>query len=277
MSSNNNNQSRNYQGRGGRGRGNNRNQNRGGRGSGRSSNRRNHNNQDNNNQSTRKSSLSLDQCIFDWGSVKHQDQFQKSLDGIILHIGTKYKDSGNITRSLERLRLVPIAKPAIPTSTGDAVTDEYAKLEWKAEYDNYIKEKKQLRDNLDTAYNLIWRQCTESMKAKLKTLTNYECIKDENNVIDLIKEIKVTTFKYEETRYPMEPIFNAYEKYYRMRQHDKEEVSDFYERYKTVVEAGEQYGCEFGQDEACMKHDDIYKALPVDQQAIEANIEAAQE
>jgi len=83
-------------------------------------------------------------------------------------------------------------------------------MEYKAELDEALKKKRMYNDNLFKAYSLIWERCAKEMQNKLLARSDYE---DEiyNNPIKLLKAIKEHALNYQETRYEMSIISDAFQ------------------------------------------------------------------
>ena len=100
----------------------------------------------------------------------------------------------------------------VKTETDQADKDrenEEFKMEYKAELDEALKRKRMYNDNLFKAYALIWERCAKAMQNKLLAPSDYE---DEiyNNPIKLLKAMKEHALNYQETRYEMSIISDAF-------------------------------------------------------------------
>ena len=71
---------------------------------------------------------------------------------------------------------------------------------------SHNKEKQVLKANLESAYSLVWGQCTPAMQAQLKTMANYLTIREDFQVFELLKEIKAHTFKLMDRDYPYQSV-----------------------------------------------------------------------
>ena len=110
--------------------------------------------------------------------------------------------------------------------------NEQSKMEYKAEPDEALKRKKMYNDNLFKAYALIWERCAKAMQNKLLARSDYE---DEiyNNPIKLLKAIKEHALNYQETRYEMSIISDAFRALWNTTQKENENLQDYTRRFKT--------------------------------------------
>ena len=57
-----------------------------------------------------------------------------------------------------------------------AAENEQFKIEFKAEYDGFMKRKQCLETNMTKAYALLWEQCAKGMQSKLKSRKDYDTV-----------------------------------------------------------------------------------------------------
>ena len=87
---------------------------------------------------------------------------------------------------------------------------------------------------------MIWGQCSETLQHKLKNSKRWEIISTTQNPIDLLEQIKVISYRYEEDKYLPMSIHNAKSAFYRFNQRDLS-LNDYRERYTNVVEIATSY------------------------------------
>ena len=68
------------------------------------------------------------------------------------------------------------------------------------------KQLETLDENVEAVYSLVWGQCTPSMQAQLRTMSNYEAIRNAFDVFELLKEIKGHTFRLTDREYPYQRV-----------------------------------------------------------------------
>ena len=100
--------------------------------------------------------------------------------------------------------------------------------------------KRKLARNLEIAYSVIWGQCSETLQHKLKNSKRWEIISTTQIPIDLLEQIKVISYRYEEDKYLPMFIHNAKPAFYRFNQRDLS-LDDNRERYTNVVEIAKSY------------------------------------
>lgn len=164
------------------------------------------------------------------------------------HIGRTYKDGGDIRSTVENMTRYVIQPPLDPsagyTDTTDAngnvvkARDQFTFMEkeiFKQEINIYVKRKAELAANMQKEYSLFLGQCTELMKSKLKTSTQWTNILDKKDVFLLLEELKRITFNFEEQKYPILSIHNAKTAFYVFGQNDLTNTL-YLEKFRNLVD-----------------------------------------
>jgi Reverse transcriptase (RNA-dependent DNA polymerase) len=221
-------------GRQGRGRGYGRNKNTSGRGSDtRSSN--------NNGQSTsyKPTKRTLADNIYYLGSAKQAADYETTTEFLINYIKKNFNFGNDIGTALEELEEFTIEnyKPTLSYSViQDAITreaeDRQYEIEFKAEYDAYMKRKQSLEVNMTKAYAFLWDQCAKAMQNKIEARTDYVTTV-KSNPIELLKAIKQHALNYQEHRYEMSIILDALRALINLKQKENETLQEYTKRFKT--------------------------------------------
>ena len=85
-----------------------------------------------------------------------------------------------------------IGVPEIPEVLSPTLT---TKGSWQRVIDSYGRRKDILTRNLKNLYSLVWSQCKSGLEDKLKTLQDYETLKDDCNSIALLIAIREVTLR----------------------------------------------------------------------------------
>jgi hypothetical protein len=104
-------------------------------------------------------------------------------------------------------------KPTIqkPTKLNDDA-DEVDQMILREEIKQYVSRSKDLQSNLAALHSVTWGQCSESLKAKIKSLPGYQDSADTCDCVWLFGKIGSVMQKFEETRHgptSMMTVFNA--------------------------------------------------------------------
>ena len=165
---------------------------------------------------------SLGSEVFDYGR-HNQNQYNRTLEAILSLIGRTFSQPGNTITSIRKLEKVDLPEPRVPTyqNVNAQKNDDEKQRERNVnrtldlkdveELKNHNKEEQVLKANLESAYSLVWGQCTPAMQAQLKTMANYLAIRERFDVFDLLKEIKGHTFKLTDRDYPFQSVWDSYQ------------------------------------------------------------------
>ena len=63
------------------------------------------------------------------------------------------------------------------------------------EFNQLIKRRAELQNNIQNMYNIVWGQCTDVLRAKLEGIADYNNMKTNMDVVALIKAIKKNRFQ----------------------------------------------------------------------------------
>jgi hypothetical protein len=220
-------------GRGGRGYRNNNNNGRG-----------NRNNKDS--KATRKKKT-LEDYYFYVGSAKQASNYESAADFIINHIKKEYKRGQDIAELLRELKK-PDTDTWMPKLKGSTKKDEEAKatqdrqfeMEYKAKLGKALHRIHIYDNNLVKSNALIWERCNTAMQSRLEQRTDYEST-IYNDPIELLQAIKEHALNYQETRYKMWIISDAFRALFGTKQREGENLHEYTRRFKTSKEILESH------------------------------------
>ena len=111
---------------------------------------------------------------------------------------------------------------------------------FKDEITNYVKRKKDLQKNMEIAFAIIQGQCSYDLQQKMENNADWDRIYTNQDVLDLLEMIKITTYKFEDEKYLPLFIHNAKSVYYRFNQGNLS-LNDYREKFMNIVEVATSY------------------------------------
>ena len=111
--------------------------------------------------------------------------------------------------------------------------DKQNDLKYKMEYDAYLKRTNIFEENEYKAYADLWEHCAKALKAKIEARTDFQGT-IYNSPINLLRSIKEHSLSYEEDRYEMATIADAFKDYFSCKQQQGESLLDYTRRFKIV-------------------------------------------
>ena len=140
-------------------------------------------------------------------------------------------------------RLPEVEKPPRPGMTADGKEPDEVDIEiWKDEVKEVIMRKRALHSTLSAIHAIVWGQCSEAMKARLKALDAYE----ERTVTDdckwLLSNIQAITMQFDEKHHGYTSILDATAGFLNCRQHVGQSVTNYVEAIKSYINTIEYHG-----------------------------------
>ena len=183
--------------------------------------------------------------IYYVGSANQASDYVTITNFLINYIKRTYTKGEDIAGALETLEEVdftsvaPVMKNSNITGTDaddilarDRENRQYEK-EFEVEYAEYIRRKTKYQENRVSAEALLWNQCANVMKAKIKARPDYEsAIK--GNPVELLQAIKQHALSYESTQYRMKTICDAMKSLVNLKQKEDESAVDYMQRFKAA-------------------------------------------
>jgi Reverse transcriptase (RNA-dependent DNA polymerase) len=192
------------------------------------------------------SKKTLSDYIYYLGSAKQAADFDTTTEYILNHIIKTFTFGNDIATALTdengndydmnqhkpTLEQVDFSTTLL-TDVEIEVQNEQYKIEFKAEYDAYMKRKQFYEANTTKAYALLWEQCSKGMQGKIEANENFSS-KIKGKPIELLKIIKQNCLNYHEHRYEMSIILDSMKTLFNVKQKDNESLQDYTKRFKTA-------------------------------------------
>lgn len=119
---------------------------------------------------------------------------------------------------------------------------ELKKMMFAEEVKIWMRRSRQLRSNLATLHTVIWGQCSDDMKSKVKTHEGYKEKTAENDCHWLLRQIKSVTMQYNTSRHGRLALQEALQSYYNCIQEPGQSIEDYVYCIQSWVETIESHG-----------------------------------
>jgi hypothetical protein len=110
---------------------------------------------------------------------------------------------------------------------------------WEKEVDEYAKRKTFLADNVQTVYSLVWGQCTDAMRQKIKALPTYEHVITDGDGLALLKAIKNLIYSFQSQKGLSHALHESKRQFYFCAQqgrHTTTTTSTCMEKFQNIVD-----------------------------------------
>jgi hypothetical protein len=166
-------------------------------------------------------------------------QYAKTLEALEAHA----KKSLKFAEDLAPLFAETMTEPAIampddpgpnPSRAADMIYTEKVK--------QFVKREGILLSNKATLHAVIWGQCSETMKARVKSLAGYKARTEDNDCFWVLKQIKAITLKFDEKRNDILSLLDARCSLLNCRQLEDQPVDVYKETLKGWADAIQFHG-----------------------------------
>ena len=154
----------------------------------------------------------LNGFIFDISYSKGGLGYIATSEEIARYVGLK----NNIVGSYVRTAIMTLVEqtPNKPTATDS--TDVIDTEIFKEEVRMYVKNARAIKIAMKSLYDLLWGQCSETMRSRLRAIDKYATISAEANSISLLKAIRAEMTGFKEKQYLVHSIHNLIRDFFKL-------------------------------------------------------------
>ena len=169
---------------------------------------------------------------------KQADRYTKTTKAIAEYVGRVY--------SHEMKQLVLNGTESVPVEPdypeGDTPSDR-DKSVWSKRYDHFLREETKYNDHKAKVFTIVYGQCEKAMKNQIESQAAFASVESNMNVAGLLRLIKDVAFDSNDKKYPPMQAAWALKRLVTARQHEKEDLVDYYKRFQGLMEMVERaYG-----------------------------------
>ena len=169
--------------------------------------------------------------IYDCSDNKQADAYVKTTREIAEYVGSAYAQGADVTRSIHALEALVFDDPPDPIE-GATRTDI---RKWEKRVDELIKRESKLEENLRSLYSLVWGQCTDPLRAKIRSLEEYAAMEEESDSLALIKSIRNAMYSYQSVTYRCVSIHHALKRFWQLHQGKMHSCQQYLEELENCV------------------------------------------
>lgn len=118
---------------------------------------------------------------------------------------------------------------------------------WEAALKSYTRRSEALTSNLTTLYSVIWGQCSEAMRNKIKSIDDFVFKNGANNCIWLLNNIKGVTHQFDTKRNIFLSLLDARKHFYSCKQSPQQTNSEYLDVFNSNVNVLEYYKASVGE------------------------------
>jgi len=155
--------------------------------------------------------------------------------------------------AIENLELPVIPKPGPKPMLGVDDAEELELKIWDKEVDEYMAQRKWLKQNMKTTYIIIWGQCSDAMRARAEATTDFKATSKNQDTISLLKVIKQVMFCCDTVKFSPHALRNAHRHFNTIEQGRMATPNQYLESFKNCVDVILYSGGEIGLDPNMIK------------------------
>ena len=121
------------------------------------------------------------------GDSYQADRFKAAIKRIANYVGANSYDGISIQYFILKFKKLVLDIPANYYESNAPKT--HIRI-WEEEFDIHVNNKDRLNTNIGKSFSLIMGQCTEALEAKLRGLSIFQAVEDENYSIVFLRAIK---------------------------------------------------------------------------------------
>ena len=176
------------------------------------------------------------ECYEEQGDRRQYAKTLEALEGYV-------KKTCKFPQDIAPLFATEMKEPALKKPDNPATdADETDKAIWNEELKEYVKRRREMQSNFATIHAVVWGQCSEAMRAKIKSHASYVARTDANDCFWLLKQIKSVTLQFDETKYGFLSIMDARASFLNGRQGQNQTAEDYLEQVRSWADAIEYHG-----------------------------------
>jgi hypothetical protein len=180
-------------------------------------------------------------------------QYAKAIEALEGYIKKNLVFSEDLASLFAPTPALPVlARPAgLPAGHDD--TDEFI---WKEELKEFVKRRRTLVGNLSSVYAVVWGQCSEAMKAKIKSSDEYEVRSLNNDCHWLLREIRSVTLQFDQKSISYISLLDARASFHKCRQRQGQSATSYLEEMRGWVDTIEYHGGTVGESYTLVNEND---------------------
>lgn len=166
-------------------------------------------------------------------------QYAKTIEALEGYVKITLRFSEDLAPLFADNMEVPMV--AMPEDPGDN-PGKTAEMIFAEEVKEYVKRTRTLKSNLATIHAVIWGQCSEAMKAKIKAHDDYKDKSAANDCFWFMKQIKAITLQFDEKRNGFISLLDARTSFLTCRQSQGQTADEYLEVLKGWADTIEYHG-----------------------------------
>jgi Zinc knuckle len=166
-------------------------------------------------------------------------QFSRTLEALEAHVKKTMKFNEDVAPLFADPMETPKIEMPVDPGTNASKTQD---LIYAEKIKQYVQRETVLTGNMRSVYAVIWGQCSEAMKAKVKSVTDYKEKSENNDCVWLLKQIKATMLQFGEKRSVFVSLWRARREFANCTQRPGQHIEEYLDTLKSWADAIDYHG-----------------------------------
>jgi hypothetical protein len=166
-------------------------------------------------------------------------QYGKTIEALDSYSKKHLKYSADLAALFGETMSEPIINMPEETEEGSGKTQE---LIYTEEVKEYVKRLREMKSNLATIHAVAWGQCSEAMRAKVKSLSHYKEKTELTDCVWLLRQIKAVTLQFDEKRNVLMSLIDARTSLMNCKQEPGQQPAEYGDTIRAWAETIEHHG-----------------------------------
>ena len=174
--------------------------------------------------------------LYSYGTHDQVAKFMKTTEAIAEYTGTTYKHGKEMWTLIQDKQEPTFTEPSPPA---DDKVSRAGMEKYKMLLRMYIDEEKEYKRDKAKVFRVIMSQCMPAMKHKVESLPGYKQLEKDDDVIQLLNEMKELVYSTDKAQYTYWTMQATLRRFINLKQDDKESLTDFHKRFLAQQEVTE--------------------------------------
>jgi hypothetical protein len=174
--------------------------------------------------------------------------YTRTTEEIARYVGEKYTTTGSFIRTAILTLTVPTqVRPSAPIGTGTpAVIDAVDQEIFREEIRMFVKTKAAIESTMKSLYDLIWGQCSESLRSRLRGHNDFATYPTTADSLALLKGIRAKMTGIHNKQYLPHSLHKIMHEFYHLTQGKHLSNQEYYDAFNSMVNTGAESGATIG-------------------------------
>ena len=173
--------------------------------------------------------------VYDVLPYKNGKVFTRVTKEIAEYAAREYTGAGEFRQAMQDLQFQPLRRPEWSPINANAPTLPETE-DFKLRYKEYCDKATKREENMKKVFALVLGQCTQAMVDRLESMSEFEQVNSDSNVIELLRLIRGCIYEKTTTKHPVKALIDAETALLLCKQEQNQSVAAYYERFKEMAQ-----------------------------------------